>query len=271
MKERLSGIVSHASHKGMRKYQEDRWVVQDVEVRPNGALSLLGFFMRKHFWVLAVCDGHGGEKVADVVGKNLIHSFEEASRRHKKDIRESLRDTVRQLHELTKAMLSGTTLSLVVISDSGMRADVAILGDSPVIICDATQSIWICPEHNARTNVSERDAAIARGAYYYDGYLGITPSVRPGLQVSRTLGDAGLDKILNREPELFTVPLGRESFILVGSDGLLDPAHLSSQREMRHVVELIRGGAKAEELVGDALGRKTEDNVSAVLWRAVGR
>jgi serine/threonine protein phosphatase PrpC len=164
-------------------------------------------------------------------------------------------------------MSSGSTLSAVVVSQDKLRADVAIVGDSPIVIFDRAKSLWIAPEHNVRTNMFERMAAIERGAVYEDGYIRESVS-GVGVQLSRVLGDRELDPFLNREPELFSVLLGPESFIIVGSDGLLDPKHENTKEQISRVIALVKKGAGAKDLVCDALDRKTGDNVTAIVWRA---
>jgi serine/threonine protein phosphatase PrpC len=88
-----------------------------------------------------------------------------------------------------------------------------------------------------------------------------------GLQMARALGDAALDRVLNREPDLLTVELGAESVVLVASDGLLLPlAPADSQLEI--LMERVRQGADAEALVQAALAAPTGDNVTVLVWKA---
>jgi len=71
------------------------------------------------------------------------------------------------------------------------------------------------------------------------------------------------DTVLNREPEIFRLPLGPESFVLVASDGVFDPSHATSQSTV--IADKIENGAGAQELVDAALAVPTNDNVTAIL------
>jgi serine/threonine protein phosphatase PrpC len=126
----------------------------------------------------------------------------------------------------------------------------------------------MAPLHNVRCNAQERSAAIARGARYVGGYLEDERHPGYGLQVARSLGDQVLDSILLREPEILSYELGKDSFVLVGTDGLLDSFDTDLQVQVDRLANLIRGGADAQDLVNDALARQTQDNVSVILWRA---
>jgi serine/threonine protein phosphatase PrpC len=85
-----------------------------------------------------------------------------------------------------------------------------------------------------------------------------------GLQMTRALGDVACAKFLNRVPEVFTIYLG--DWLLIGSDGLFDPSHLSGDA-YDDVLACIRNGNSAEDLVRQAVALPTRDNVTAILWR----
>ena len=140
-----------------------------------------------------------------------------------------------------------------------------LLGDSPVIIKDFDDQVIVSPEHNARTNLKERRAAIKRGACYSGGYICEHPS-GSGLQMTRSLGDREFKKILDRSPEVYTVNIGSKSFVALLSDGVADPDHKSSD-SMKSIILMIENGASATNLVKDALDRKTRDNATAIVWR----
>ena len=159
-------------------------------------------------------------------------------------------------------------MSLVYVPLSLMdgKVWVAILGDSPVIVMDAEGKVDVSPMHNARSNPTERDAAIARGAsfdgnYIYAGFSG------PGLQMTRAMGDRELVRVINREPEVYSRIVGPDSFVLVATDGLFDPSHRNLEPEIATVVDQIQAGASAQTLVDRAIALPTGDNVTAVLVR----
>jgi serine/threonine protein phosphatase PrpC len=169
---------------------------------------------------------------------------------------------INRLDKKTQNHYCGSTASLVLIDKDQKFAYVAILGDSPVIIKDAEENIWIAPEHNVRSNKAEADAAIKDGkAFISDGYLFDRSKGRDstGLQMSRALGDRSLDNILNRTPEVFEIELNKNSWILCASDGLTDPGHSSSNFD--NIIAKI-STATARSLTKEA---GIYDNATAIL------
>lgn len=245
--------LTHASEQGMRPYQEDRLFIKRVKL-PNDS----GLF-------LAVMDGHGGERVAQFCKDSLASVITKVTGDNKKVGPTEIRTIFRLLNEQTSEMESGFTLSLVFISYQQEMVYVGILGDSPVVVKDHDGQVNISPEHNARTNLKEREAATQRGACYFDGYIW-DPYQRNGLQMTRSLGDKELEKFLDRSPEVYSAKVGSGSFVALLSDGIADPSHGSSD-SMKSVVSMIENGASATDLVKDALKRKTRDNVTAIVWR----
>jgi serine/threonine protein phosphatase PrpC len=141
----------------------------------------------------------------------------------------------------------------------------AVLGDSPILIKTETL-VWSGPDHNVRTNPAEREAAEARGGYCDGAYL-FRNMHSQGLQMARALGDSHLRGVISTEPEINEVPIVGSGFILVATDGLFDPAHRKFEESKRQVLALIKDGADAQFLVGDAIRRQTHDNATAILAR----
>lgn len=250
----VDGFFTVASEQGTRSYQEDRHVVGSYDV---GGRSVL---------LLAVMDGHGGSETAELCTKELPKQFQNALEKDGADITEILRDVVEQLHKVTSGMHSGTTISLVALPKNERKAYIAILGDSPVIVSDRKGTFRVSPEHNARTNMAEREVAVKKGAEYGGGYL-YEPNSGKGLQMSRALGDCELAQFLNREPEVYAVDLGEKSFVIVATDGVFDPRHKNTDLEVDRLSEMVARGANAEDLVQDAVKRQTGDNATAIVWR----
>ncbi|HEY4484473.1 MAG: hypothetical protein A3I24_03645 [Candidatus Harrisonbacteria bacterium RIFCSPLOWO2_02_FULL_41_13b] len=250
------GQVTGASEKGQRLYQEDRFLALAPE--------LFGNFSG---WLLAIMDGHNGSEVSEFCFKNLPDIFSRISNNGKLKVDEvMLKKIIRLLAKETSQMSSGSTISLAYIDEVALVARVAILGDSPVLVKDFTGKIIISPEHNVRTNLTEREAAIKKGAFYDP--RGYVSNSKGYTQLSRSLGDQIFSDFISREPEIYSVKLGPESFVLVASDGVLDPSHGDSQSLMESIVGQIEKGATAEELVDNAIfTRRIEDNATAVLWR----
>jgi serine/threonine protein phosphatase PrpC len=242
--------LSHATAQGSRSEQQDRLVIAAVA---GGQL-------------LAVMDGHGGSAVAEKLARNLAGVFGAYSQQSK-GMEGVLAQTIKALAQETDREPSGSTLSVAFIPSSQALAYVAILGDSPVVIKDPDGSFYISPMHNARSNARERQAAIQRGARYSQGYLEDPESPRHALQMSRSLGDSALSRILDRQPDIYSVELGDESFILLATDGLLDSHDISVETQLKRSAGLVDGGWDAQRLVDDALERQTGDNVTVIIWR----
>lgn len=242
-----------ATQMGRRPYQEDRNVV---------------YWIPDVGYLLAVFDGHGGTSAAEYCSQRLIPLCHEVYDNFLFPVRPTvsfeiwLRQIFKVLNDDTELFGPGCAASIVFIPKDGSEAVVGVLGDAPVLVKKADGALWLSPEHNVRTNREEADAAIARGGFVQSGYLFIGQS-GGGLQMSRALGDRHLGPVLNREPQIFRVPVGAGSFVLVASDGLFDPSHASNVSEQ--IAAHIEGGALAEELVQNAVNEPTYDNVTAIL------
>lgn len=245
-------ILSVCSEQGGRRYQEDRFVAETVQAEGS------------NLQVLAVMDGHGGFETAQYIANKLVPAIQ-STYESGQDTKQNLKNVFSQLNDCTSEEESGSTLSVVLVPDGQQKAYVAILGDSPVII-GGSGDVNVSPEHNARSNLEDRERAIEKGAAY-NGQGLIDPRTGGGLQLSRALGDKDYGYFLNREPEVYSVDLTGDSFILVATDGVLDPSHKSTSEDAARVAEMIKSGADAESVVQDALSRGNRDNATAVLWR----
>lgn len=241
--------VTCATAQGPRNYQEDRYFTKRIEAA------------NCHGWLLAVMDGHNGGAVADLCAKeiNACFALESADR-----CEEALRNLVVALNKKTSWMSEGSTFSAVCVLESHNKAIVAVLGDSPVIIRDAEGALHVSPEHNVRTNLQERKAAEERGGMYLWGY--VWNRSERDLQISRALGDAHLADILSREPEVYAI--NNPAWILVASDGIIDPEHADMEALAKDVAELAAQKASANDVLTWAAKRGLKDNATAIVWHA---
>ena len=237
--------VTFAVKKGPRPYQEDRHYETYIPDRK--------------WLLLTVMDGHGGEDVSEFCANNIFRtmSLDDGKPEYR------LSSLVANLNSATRLYEAGSTFSGVIISEELDTASVAILGDSPVVILDGKGQLHISPEHNVRTNVNERKAAEARGGHYSQGYIWHSRE-EGGLQMSRALGDAHLDGILSREPEIYTIP--NPVWVLVASDGLFDPSHKSTESLLKDIEKFAKKRATADVLMAWAKKRGLHDNATAVVW-----
>ncbi|HOW28176.1 MAG TPA: SpoIIE family protein phosphatase, partial [Elusimicrobiota bacterium] len=217
---------------GPKKTQEDRYINSRIALDgiPNGQGQLM-----------IVADGHPygklpGDEVAQIVQDQALALFQRFLTETNGDIGKAIRSVVEELMRLTDEHDNGTTMSLVYVSDSQAQAHVAVLGDSPVLIRDKQGQTW---ENTANW---------------------------------RTLGDKEeLGDFRDREfPQYATIDLGPESMILVASDGLSAAKDSNGKKigDIAIAFDKLIQGADAAELVQEALNNESDDNVTAIVWRA---
>lgn len=213
-------LTSHTA-KGRREYQEDRIAIAQ---QPYGVIA-------------GVCDGHGGFRCATEAAQMLVDVFLQEMHEFRHP-RLALEYTVTKIADKTKHYADGSTLSVVFVNSDFTRAYCTVIGDSPIIIRDKTGKLNVSPEHNVRSNPAEAAAASKRGGFIVNGYLS-AEYYGPGLQMTRALGDVELDKVLSRVPDIYEVELGPESYVIVASDGVLDPAHINGKTPTQDIFELV--------------------------------
>jgi len=257
----LPGTVSKAQAQGGREDQQDYIVSK----------SFLHF---RHGWghLVGVLDGHGGREVS-FIGKMMIPVIFDV---RAKDMETEMARTIAMLHLHTDLYESGSTLSLAYINEVQQTVTTAVLGDSPILVIDENDILHVSIEHNVRSNLNERMAAVARGAVYrQDGYITNAPDndyglpSDEGLQVSRALGDKVFTHLLDRTPDINTYRLGSKSMVFVASDGLFDPGHAKEDPELlqKLLVEIEKGGNAEAILKWREKQGELKDNASLVLWR----
>lgn len=235
--------ITSSQRQGRRPYQEDRSVIY---VKSNGDT------------ILAVFDGHSGAQVSELAAAALPKIFEASS---------NIYDIFTALDNLTADKAQGSTASIAVVLNSCIN--VGILGDSPVSAYNEDGSLlYLSPEHNVRSNQEEAEAAIVRGGTIMQGYLfnDYSDLAGHGIQMSRVLGDAHLRRVTSHTPEVTVIIRKPGIKLLLGTDGLLDPAHMASRdADIFKFGNMIVDGVNAEELVNSL--NDPHDNVTAILAR----
>ena len=235
--------ITTATARGERRYQEDTFI--NVQMSQG---TLLGVF-----------DGHGGDEASKWMARNFEAQFQD-----QRDVRLGLRSAISKSAAMLRGCISGTTASVVFMPTDSSMVYTAVIGDSPIII-DTPQRLWYGPDHNVRTNTAELDAAVKRGGFYNNGYI-CKGLYGPGLQMGRALGDAELSPILSHEPEISQVfPVGE--WLLIGSDGIFDPAHYDFKEAAEEIILAIELGDDAPRLVERAVAKPTRDNATCILVR----
>lgn len=249
--------ITSAQTQGPRPYQEDYTVVHNGD---NGAT------------VLAIFDGHGGEECANKAANSLSTIYDEYSKGKYGD--SGLLNLFAKLNEYTQFLDSGSTASIVIIDVFFTKAEVGVLGDSPVYI-NNNDGFFLSDEHNVRTNKAEVEALLKRGgAITWDGYYAYDPqdfslaTKGRALQMTRALGNVHLNRILDRRPAISSVPLNESSVVLVASDGLFDPSHMDGDQSFKDIQHMLSyDNVGAEQLVTFRQRSGIGDNVSAIVVR----
>lgn len=249
---RLRGKISFAQIQGPREDQEDYIVHLPFISRTNGYGHLLG-----------ILDGHAGKEVAEYCADQIPILFDVDL----KDVGVALEQLTEQLDARTCLADEGSTLSLACVNESRGFVTTAVIGDSPIIVVNKLGETWLSEEHNVRTNLREREAAVRRGAVYKDGYICHSPG-GDKIQMSRALGDRVLRNILDRTPTINTHYLGAHSLVVVCSDGLFDPDHERPRESMaQSIVTLAQNGSSASGILRFRESRGLEDNTSIIMWK----
>jgi serine/threonine protein phosphatase PrpC len=253
----------------MRDYQEDRYFTPDSpSLIVHAAGDLFGVF-----------DGHGGANCSTYLQEHFPGAFlkhydetaEDAFEDHVGEMekkyyvnisKNAMRKAFRQMADETSQMRDGSTASVVWVIRGLNIAVCGVVGDSPIVIGTGVRSYHLGPDHNARSNPKERKAAEKRGAFYSGGYL-CTSWKGGGLQMARAMGDSSL-RFLSHVPQVYQQRV--HDFVLVGTDGIMDPGHQSHDM-LPDMVAAIREGATAEQIVKTAVAIPTGDNATALLWR----
>lgn len=247
----LRGTVSYVQAQGRRTSQED-YLVHVPFTNSRGE--------RGH--LIGVMDGHGGTAVAKYCAETIPTLFDHNA----ESIEVEFRLMVGRLNAETAHPWSGSTLSLACVNESLNIVTTAVLGDSPIIVVDDKGTAHWSEEHNVRTNLRERKAAIMRGAIYQDGYIHVDER-KSGLQMSRALGDRELSSILDRTPSLRSYRINSRSIVIVASDGLFSDAYADRSTEMTRDLLIAARKGGAESVLRWREEQGLEDNTSVIMWK----
>jgi serine/threonine protein phosphatase PrpC len=179
--------------------------------------------------VAAVFDGHGRTTdAADFCAKNVARYLSVIQERA---ARESLLSTFKLLARETESYQDGTTASIACLFDSGKVA-AAVLGDS-LIMLKSRGRIIESPHHNV---------------------------------LSRAFGYADLNGMLSTTPDILEYALAVGDWLVVMSDGVVDPSMPSRGKDRAELVRRVEDGGKASDLTS-ILRASKRDDASAIVCR----
>ena len=207
--------------KGVRPNMEDRW---NVAVRPDGAAA-----------VLAVYDGHGGERVshylmsslsAHVLADEHLETDPEGALRRacascdERSVLDSPGVNPRAPPGFGRPRGPGAGSTAVIALLLPPRMFVANVGDSRAIAADAAGEIFFQSVDQRPSLPEERARVLELG-----GTVRVVAGVARAagvLAVSRAFGNAGLKQFIRADPEVTEVDLSRLDTCILCSDGLTD-------------------------------------------------
>lgn len=242
---------------GRRAHQQDRYVIAS----PRGG------------HLLAVCDGHGGDTVADSAATRLPSYFSDGLG-HGLQPRDALESAVLRLVDDHAESIPGSTLSAAYIEqhDNGLVISTAQLGDSAVAILTPDDELICTPEHVADHDGPDYDRIMSNPrACMSRGYLS-TMSVRDvSISMTRALGDREID-VMIREPDIATHQVPAGSIVLVCSDGIHIRGSVRLHRDRyRELLGFAKNKMSAQE-IGEHVLRHHHyggDNTTLIVYRAV--
>jgi len=258
------GQHQHIGAAGQREF-EDRVFSGAIK---NGALTLA-----------IVADGIGGGKLGERAATETIEtikSFCESSTGT--NIPEMLKAAIEQAnrqvydegqHELQKRRM-GSTVAVAAIYQNKLY--VANAGDSRVYLIQGNKVKQLTVDHTWAYAVIKEGKASKERAYNHPraGELtrsvGYAPNIRVDLGLYLRGGEESDDEARSNQG----LPLKPGDFILVCSDGLIKSrldgqGHFVEEKEFPGVLEGNTPQQAAKTLVGLAVGRNVDDNVSAVV------
>ena len=244
----MNWSLNHDSIKGIKKPENQDRVVAE-ELGPGVMLA-------------AIFDGHGKTSdVANYCARTIRHHLAHV---REGSAQEYLITAYQRLAcETVGAETSGSTASTVLLFDSGLVVS-AVLGDS-LILVKQNGAIWQSPDHNVVSNEKERMRVIARGGEYRDGYI-FSPKTGARHQVTRAFGDMHMHGILSSQPEIFTHRVEPGEWVVVMSDGIVDPTWATYPDDKAKLVSRVGRGCDAKELTPILYSRKGDD-ASAIICR----
>lgn len=214
----------------VRKTMEDRTLVSNFH------------YQHKDYYILLICDGHGGGEVADMIVANFTKTFQKQLIAHKK-IRKVLDATFVSLHGQAKTLHleSGSTVSLILVINKMMsnQHEIGVLpinrqktqvwsanvGDSSAYgICEKQdQKIMIrklTTDHNLDHKSERLRLEQLKDDYrFQDGY--VVAKDGSAINMSRAIGDLTFEGAILPNPTIkkLSTPY---SIIMLSSDGIWD-------------------------------------------------
>mmetsp|Transcript_67920 Transcript_67920/g.191445 ORF Transcript_67920/g.191445 Transcript_67920/m.191445 type:complete len:516 (+) Transcript_67920:67-1614(+) len=252
---------------GKRDHMEDR------------ACARLRLPKCKHAALFGVFDGHGGDKVADLVAR-FLPEYVDAELSRCDDPETALRRAfARTEGDLRSSAKNGphfdrvgtTAVVTLILREAGrLRLVCAHCGDSRAVLCRNGQAEDLTTDHKPGDEMEDQ-RIVAAGGQCVNG------RIDGGLNLSRAFGDFDYKKKhslppdqqrVSASPDVRVVELcSQDDFVVMGSDGVFEV--FESHELVAKLHRELASNVPAEEAVGGAVGEAAAggDNVTLCLIR----
>ncbi|XP_057527424.1 probable protein phosphatase 2C 39 isoform X2 [Amaranthus tricolor] len=216
----------------------------------------------KELGLYAIFDGHSGRNVAEYLQHNLFNNI-----LNQPDFWENPQAAVKRAYKETDEQV----LDEVVGSRGGSTAATAILinrekliianvGDSRGILCKKGDVEQITVDHEPEKEIK----AVQERGGFVSQRPGNVPRVDGVLAMTRAFGDGKLKQHISSEPHVRIETVGADvKFIVLASDGLWKV--MSNEDVYDCIRDLNDAHAAAEQLIKEALHRRSADDISCVV------
>ncbi|CAN4110348.1 unnamed protein product [Withania somnifera] len=248
-------LVSHGFHlvEGKMKHGMEDYLVAENRKMDGHNLGLYAIF-----------DGHSGRKVAEYLQSHLFDNILSEPGFWRKPVtafKKAYRSTNNHILENVVGARGGSTAVTAILIDQRFLV-VANVGDSRAVLIQRGKVKQITVDHEPE-NEEEKDLVESKGGFLIKK-PGNVPRVDGQLAMTRAFGDAKVRDHITVVPNVTIEKLdGDTECIILASDGLWK---VMSNEEVANLIRGMENGKKAaEELITEARGRGSRDDISCVV------
>lgn len=228
-----------------------------IGIRPTMEDALIIRQLTNDIRLIAVLDGHAGNKTAIVGALYMPELFLKNSAYDVKDIPPIIADLNNKLQQMQ--VKDGATLALAVVKKDDIN--IAHLGDARVVLVRKDGSVLELTVDHKATDRMEYDLLKEKRCFLQSG------RVNGMLAVSRTIGDFDLTGVL-RTPATTVHHMTEDDYrLIIACDGIWDVISSSEAGRICMLEEDCHRAAS--RLVSTAFSRGSQDNMSAVVVNLV--
>nr|XP_010913809.1 probable protein phosphatase 2C 44 [Elaeis guineensis] len=215
--------------------------------------------------LFAIFDGHLGDGVPSYLKHNLFNNILREPvfwRDPEAAIKHAYCSTNKYILENSTKLGPGGSTAVTAIVIDGKDLWIANIGDSRAVLCERGAANQLTVDHEPDV---ERKRIEQQGGFVTI-FPGDVPRVNGQLAVARAFGDQSLKAHLSSEPDVRHVPIDPTiEFVILASDGLWKV--MKNQEAIDCVRSIKDPQAAAKRLTGEALARKSKDDISCIVIR----